>query len=275
VKVKMSKKENHKRDLTPLFDEFLKTDDAGRIIEYLLSNSNLPGRRANLELAEAFAEVIEVYCAEDPERLWSLSLNLTEVSPDEAQVNNPKEFLPFCGACAIGAIGSISPAFYQRALSRVKALATDPRWRVREAVAMGIQKLVEKQSKKTLKGLESWIVNGNWLAMRAVAAGVAEPALLKNKQTARQALALHRKIIDQILSVKEHKAEEFKILKKGLGYSLRVVISATPKEGFEYMHQLVKSQDKDILWILKENLKKNRLIKNFSMEVASIKELLN
>jgi hypothetical protein len=226
-------------------------------------------------LAVAFAEVVEDYCAEEVQKLWDLCLKLTGVSADEAPVNDQKEFLPFCGACAIGAIGSITPAFYQRALSRLKALATDPRWRVREAVAMGIQKLVEKQSKKTLKELEAWIVNDNWLEMRAVAAGVAEPALLRDKQTARGALALHKKIFDQILSIKEHKAEELKILKKGLGYSLSVVISATPKEGFEHMQQLVKSQDEDIRWILKENLKENRLIKNFPMEVASIQELLN
>jgi len=49
---------------------------------------------------------------------------------------------------------------------------------------------------------------------------------------------------------------------------------AIPKEGFEFMRKLVDSKDVDILWIIRENLKKNRLIKNFSHEVTSIKELL-
>ncbi len=40
------------------------------------------------------------------------------------------------------------------------------------------------------------------------------------------------------------------------------------------MLQLAASQDKDIRWILKENLKKDRLTKNFPDEVASIKGLL-
>ena len=39
VRVKMSKKENHKQDLARFFDEFLKTGDDGKIIEYLVSNS--------------------------------------------------------------------------------------------------------------------------------------------------------------------------------------------------------------------------------------------
>ncbi len=270
----MGKKENHKQDLVDFFDEFLKVRDAGKIVEYLVSNSNLPGRRANLELAEAFAEVVEDYFVKGPERLWALCLKLIEVSSDEAPVNDPKEFLPFCGVWAIGGIGSISSEFFEKALSFLKELANDPRWRMREAVAMGIQKLIEKESKNTLKELEGWIVKDNWFEMRAVAAGVAEPALLRNKQAARQSLELHKKIFDQIVTSKERKSEAFKKLKQALGYSLSVVICAVPKEGFGYVYQLIDSKDVDILWIVKENLKKNRLIKNFPDEVISIKRLL-
>lgn len=97
----MTKKERHKQELVYLFDDFLKTDDEEKVIEYLISNSNLPSPRGNLELANAFAEVAEYYSMEDPEKLWSLCLRLINVSPDEAPVNNPKEFLPFCGAHTI------------------------------------------------------------------------------------------------------------------------------------------------------------------------------
>jgi hypothetical protein len=110
--------------------------------------------------------------------------------------------------------------------------------------------------------------------MRAVAAGIAEPALLRNKETARLALDLHKKVFAQILATKERKSNEFKILKQGLGYTLSVVICAIPKEGFEYLHYLIDSQDSDILWIVRENLKKNRLIKNFPDKVFSTKKLL-
>ncbi len=161
VKIKMSKKENHKKDLVNLFDEFLKTGEEGKIIEYIISNSNLPGPRANLELAEAFAEVVENYFSKDPEGLWSFCLKLIKISSDEAPVNDPREFLPFCGACAIGAIGSVSSTLFHKALSSLQELADDPRWRIRESVAMGIQKLLAKQSQKTLKELESWIKNDN------------------------------------------------------------------------------------------------------------------
>ncbi len=270
----MSKKENHKRDLARFFEDFLRTENERTITDYLLSHSNLPGPRGNLELAETFAELAEDYYEKDIEGVWNFCLKLTEVSAAEAPVNDPKEFLPFCGACAIGAIGSVSPALYPQALARLKALANDTRWRTREGVAMGIQKLIEREVEKTLKELESWIVTDTWRAMRAVAAGVAEPALLRNEHTVKQALALHKKIFDQILSGNERKTEAFKVLRKGLGYSLSVVVAAIPKEGFEYMRQLAESPDKDIRWILKENLKKNRLIKNYPDEVSTIQALL-
>jgi hypothetical protein len=269
-----NKKSRYKQDLVNLFDEFLDTEEEGKLFEYLTSNSNLPGPRGNLELAAAFAEVVEEYFVKDSERLWKLCLKLIQFSSEEAPVNDPKEFLAFCGAFAIGAIGSVSSAFFENALSRLRELSNDPRWRTREAVAMGLQKLIERQSQKTLKELEGWIEKDNWLTMRAVAAGVAEPALLKNEQNARYALELHKKIFAQILATKGRKSEEFKKLKQALGYSLSVVTQAIPKEGFEYIYQLIDTRDQDILWIIKENMKKSRLTKNFPDEVSSIMKLI-
>jgi hypothetical protein len=268
----MNRKENYKEHLTDLTNEFLKTGNAENLVKYLISNSNLPGPRGNLELAEVFADVVEKNARRESEKLWNLCMKFTKFSPIEAPANNPKEFLVFCGARGVGVFGS-STAFFQKALFRLKELASDPRWRTREAVAMAIQSMIEKQPQKTLKELESWIKKDNWLVMRAVAAGVAEPALLKDKQTAKSAFELHKKIFAKIVAAQERKPE-IKTLKQGLGYSLSVVVCAISREGFEYMRQLVDTQDAGILWIVKENLKKNRLIKNFPEEVASIKKLL-
>lgn len=213
----MSKKEGHKEDLADFFNEFLKTENKEKILKYLISNSNLPGPRGNLELAEAFAEVVEDYSVIHPQEIWDLASRLADVSPNEAPVNNPKEFLSFCGVVAIGAIGSVHTAFHRKAFTFLKKLANDPRWRTREAVAVGIQKLVAKQCKSTLEGLESWIENNEWLAMRAVAAGVAEPTLLRDETTVKGALELHKKIFAQILAIRERKSAEFKTLRQALG----------------------------------------------------------
>jgi hypothetical protein len=269
----MSKKEGYKKVLADLVNEFLRIGHEEKIREYLISHSNLPGPRGNLELAEAFGDVAEDYSSTHPQEMWKLASMFADTSPSEAPVNDPKEFLPFCGTVAMGAIGSVHATFHRKAFNFFKKLANDPRWRTREAVAMGIQKLVAKQSKNTLKGLESWIENSEWLVMRAVAAGVAEPALLKDEQIARSALELHKGIFAQILATRDRKSSEFRTLRQALGYSLSVVICAIPKEGFEYMKQIIDSQDPDVLWVIKENLKKSRLIKNFPNEVATIKKL--
>jgi len=269
----MSRKESYKEHLTRIITETLKTGNEEKLAQYLASNSNLPGPRGNLELAEVFADVVEDFAGREPEKLWNLCLKLTQFSLREAPVNNPKEFLVFCGVRGIGVLG-ISQIFFQNALPLLRELASDPRWRTREGVAMAIQSMIEKQPQKTLSELAKWVETDNWLVMRAVAAGVAEPSLLKDAQTAESAFELHKKIFTRVAAAKERKSSVFKTLKQGLGYSLSVVTCAVPGEGFEYMRQLAETQDADILWIVKENLKKNRLLKNFPEEVVAIKKIL-
>lgn len=271
----MSKKEDYKKCLLCLFKDFLKTDNEQSVADYLASNSHLPGPRGNLELAYAFAEVAEDFSTRDPHKIWELASKLISVSASEAPVNNPKEFLPFCGAVAIGVIGSTHKIFRRKAFALLKDLAGDSRWRTREGVAMGLQKLIASQSQNALKELDSWIAENDWLAMRAVAAGIAEPALLRDEQTVEDALGLHKKIFAQMLVAGERKTAEFRTLRQTLGYSLSVVTCASPKEGFAYMQQIAGSHDADVLWVIKENLKKNRLIRNFPSEVALTKKLLS
>jgi len=264
----MSKLKVYLANLKLLFDDFLKSGDEGEMKQFLVSNSNLPSPRGNLELAYSFVETIEIYFSKNPELFWKLCAGLSSISPDEAPVNDPKEFLTFCGTYGIGAIGSISAQHFDKAILYLKKLAADSRWRTREAVAMGIQKLLLRHPEKTLNELDRWIADECWLIMRAVAAGVAEPLLLKNTEVALRGLDLHKKIFDRILSADDRKSDEFKAMRKGLGYTLSVVISFVPKQGFEYMRRIAESKNSDILWIIKQNLKKNRLTKNFPKEIA-------
>jgi hypothetical protein len=272
----MSKKESYKSTLSCLLDRFLGTSSQEKIDEYLTSNSNLPGPRGNLELAYAFAEVAEDVATKiHLSKIWELALGLINVSASEAPVNDPREFLPFCGAVALGAIASTHRELLRQAFPVFKKLANDSRWRTREGVAMGLQRLISKQGQSVLAELESWIEKNEWLAMRAVVAGVAEPALLKDEHIANGALALHEMVFSRILAAEDRKTSEFRTLRQALGYSLSVVICAIPKAGFEYMTRIAGSNDPDILWVIKENLKKNRLVKNFPAEVAATQKLLS
>jgi hypothetical protein len=268
----MNKTEGYKEQLIDLMSKTLKDVNDENLAKYLASNSNLPGPRGNLELAEAFAQIAEEQAKKEPEKVWCFCNKLIHRSPSEAPTNSPSEFLVFCGARCIGVIGS-SPDYNEKALALLKELANDPRWRTREAVAMAIQSLIKENPQKTLKDLEQWVRNEDWFLMRAVAAGVAEPPLLRNQETAKSSLKIHQKIFEKILSSKERNSTNFKTLKQGLSYTLSVVVCAIPKEGFAYIHQLLEIEDVDIKGIVKENLKKNRLIKNFPDEIALIKKM--
>ncbi len=272
----MAKKETHKQGLIILFNGWAETGDTEALTDYLVSNSNLPGRRANLELAEAFADGVADHSQErDATGAWELCVAMTQISADEAPVNDPREFLPFCGTVGVGAIGSVSPPYYEPAIAVLRRLAGDPRWRMREAVRMGLQRLLAARGQDTLRALAGWVAGGDLLEMRAAAAAVAEPSLLNDAVIARSGLQLHQEIFDQLLQVEDRKTEAFRILRKALGYTLSVVVYALPDAGFEYMAaDLINTQDSDVRWIVKENLKKNRLAKNYPEEVETMKELM-
>lgn len=271
----MSKKEQYRGDLIAFLDEFAKGGKSESLEEYIASNSNLPGPRANLKLTQAFMDVVEDHAQEDARQLWDLCVHLAEISAAEAPVNTPQEFIPFCGTAGIGSLASVSPMLFEKALARLRKLANDPRWRMREAVRIGLQRIMTVRCWDTLTALEGWIAEGTTLEMRAVAAAVAEPTLLEDPVLAGRGLQIHEDIVDRVLSIQQRRAEDFKVLRKALGYTLSIVVRAASQPGFEFMVRLATMEDKDIRWIVKENLKKKRLIKHFPNEVESIKELLN
>ena len=270
----MGNKEQHQKDLDRLIDEFLDAGSTSALMAYLLSNSSLPGRRANLELADAFGDVMEGCADGETVRLWRLCVAITKISPDQAPVNAPEEFLPFCGAIGIGAIGSISAEFYDRALTELRMLANDPRWRMREAVCFGLQRLLARRPGDTVRRLEEWASKGSLLEMRAAAAGVAEPAILEDVEIAARALHIHETILGRVRGADDRRDVSLRVLRKGLGYTLSVVVHAIPEEGFALMGRLASSGDPDILWIVKQNLKKKRLVGSHPEAVDSVRQQL-
>jgi hypothetical protein len=58
----------------------------------------------------------------------------------------------------------------------------------------------------------------------------------------------------------DRRGEDFIALRKGLGYCWSVAVAALPLEGKALMEKWLVKPDKDIQWIMQENLKKNRLV---------------
>ncbi|MCU0289528.1 MAG: hypothetical protein MUF15_24430, partial [Acidobacteria bacterium] len=191
----MSKKEDYKNELLNYLDEYLNSGNSDNIGSLLTSKSNLPGPRANLELRDVFAEVCGEKFNSDKQKVWKICLDFCGISAEEAPANNPHEFLPFCGAAALGNLGSHSEEYRSQAFKHLKSLANDSRWRIREAVSHSLTTILVKFPEITLDELESWLKKDNWLEMRAVAAAVGSPSFLAaNSDAAKKALAFHRTI---------------------------------------------------------------------------------
>lgn len=271
----MNKTERHRQELAPLFESFLRTGGSDDLVEYLVAHSNLPGRRGNLELARAFADAVAEHAGRASAQFWGLCQEMTAISAAEAPVNDPREFLPFCGTVGIGALGAVVSQYEEPALQSMRALANDPRWRMREAVCSGLQRLLEAHPERTVAALQGWIADGSWLELRAAAAGVAEPALLQDQALARSAMHLHERVLGRVLEASDRRAEAFRTLRKGLGYTLSVVVQAVPDEGFGWLARLVDTEDTDVLWIVRQNLKKNRLVRHYPEQVEALAQRLS
>jgi hypothetical protein len=229
-----------------------KTDEYREILRtlenwdlFLLRESGLPGKRGNLELAQAVAD-------EGSEELFKRYLSF---DPGKAPVNSPYEFLAFCGVVGLGRLLSEGK---MEVLKTLRPYASDPRWRIREGVAMALQRLGRMDMDLLLQEMEQWS-KGNPLEKRAAAAALCEPKLLREGKHIERVLQILDEITTSIQSTEDRKSDEFKALRKGLGYCWSVAAVALPDEGKKMMERWFSSDDKDVLWIMKENLRKKRL----------------
>jgi hypothetical protein len=97
------------------------------------------------------------------------------------------------------------------------------------------------------------------LERRAAVAAVCEPRLLKESKHAKHVLKLLDAITTSIVHESVRKAEDFKTLRQALGYCWSVAVVALPAEGKPAMEKWLIHPDPDVVWIMRENLKKNRL----------------
>lgn len=223
---------------------------------YLLKESGLPGPRGNIELAQVVAD-------EGNRQLFQRYIAYTA---DIAPVNSPYEFLAFCGVVGLGRLlaeGDID------LLKTLRQYASDPRWRTREAVAMALQRLGDVNMGQLIAAMGEWS-QGIALEQRAAAAALCEPRLLGHAQYTRNVLGILDQITASIEQVKcDRRSEDFLALRKGLGYCWSVAVVSLPEEGKALMEKWLVKSDPDIRWIMKENLKKRRIVR---MDTAWVKK---
>ena len=123
-----------------------------------------------------------------------------------------------------------------------------------------------------LAEMADW-ARGSPLEQRAAAAALCEPRLLKQPEYSAAVLRILDAITACIPTLARSETgqsgrEAFKTLRQGLAYCWSVAVVALPDAGKPLMEQWLASPDPDIRWIMRENLKKNRLAKMDAAWVA-------
>jgi hypothetical protein len=246
----------------PGSDLMTKTEECARTLlglqseqewtDYLCANSGLPGPRANLELLAAYIRTAST----------KLVIRFASLPAGESPPNTPQEFLLVCGTAALGRLMLEQPdSCGGRLLAQLRTNANDPRWRVREAVAIALQTLGRGDYRRLMAVANDWM-DGTHLDRRAVAAAVAEPDLLRRDHQVCYALgALDR--ITAALSITPRQMrrgdDSFRVLRQALAYCWSVIIAANPQKGSACFERWVVSGDPDVRWLVAGNLRKARL----------------
>lgn len=213
--------------------------------DFLRRNSGLPGSRANQELLEA------VVMEGTTERFFEL----LRWTPDQAPEDSPESFLAMAGAAGLGE----RVARGERGLlARMRMIANDPRGRVREGIAFGLQHLGGEDTGLLLSEMRAWS-RGSPLERRAAVAAVAEPGLLSKEEDAAAAVDLTDRITATLLEEPSRGDSDVRALRQTLGHAWSVLIAEAPKEGKKPFERWSGSDNTDIHWVVRENLRKRRL----------------
>ena len=163
---------------------------------FLLEESRLPGPRANLELAHAAAL----------EGTAVRMLRYAALDCEAAPPNTPAEFLAFCGVLGLGYLTARGDGAY---LPQLRKSASYARWRIREAVALGLQEYGRASMASLLQVMEEWS-RGTLLERRAVVAALCEPGLLRARTHGSRVLDIVDDITGSILFESDRRSEAFR-----------------------------------------------------------------
>lgn len=207
---------------------------------YLTEHSGLPGPRGNIELAQAVADE-------------------GDAPTFDALIATGDEYLVFCGVVGLGRL--LAEGAGAGTERRLRTHATDERWRVREAVAMALQRLGDADPPRLLDVVSRWVAEPDPLVQRAAAAGICEPRLLRTPEAAARAVEVCERATEALAArpAAERRDPAVRALRKGLGYCWSVAVAADPPAGLPRFRALSASTDADVAWIVRENTRKARL----------------
>jgi hypothetical protein len=214
---------------------------------YLLDHSRLPGPRANLELLDAAGDVL----ARDE------ALALADLAPDEAPGGTALEFLPCCGLAAVGRLLAEGADDTPGLVARLRAAAGDERWRVREAVAIAMQRWGDADLPAMVAAIEPW-APGTPFEARAAVAAICEPRLLTMPPAVRAAVRILDAATARLAAMAPPRGEPGRVLGAALGYGWSVAVAADPSIALPAFEGWTTVDDRDVRRLVRQNLGKAR-----------------
>ncbi len=230
---------------------------------YLREHSRLPGSRVNLDLADELSYLLASAIPRQAESVHALLNKFVNADRKTAAGSAPADFVMCCGILAFGSCAAGHASWRDEAFLLLSHYSESSSWRIRDSVTLAYHYLLRATAYDTLTHLQALATDGSYLQQRSAVTVLAESQLLYNAELLESAFDLHRIVLERVHSVpeRERRQEEFKLLKRALGYTLSVITAAAPEQGFALMGECADWNDVDIEWILRENLKKKRLAK--------------
>ena len=230
---------------------------------YLRENSRLPGARANMELANDVSYLLAASVSRHPDSVRSLTDYFANVDSQTVVSNTPAEFVIICGLVASGACAALQRDWQPETFELLSRYACSSHWRIRRGVSTAYQHLLASAPDETGEHLMYLASEGNYWQQCAAITTIAEEALLFMPDVLATALQLQHIILERLHNapIGARKGEDFRTLKRTLGFTLSVITASAPQQGFALMRECATWNDSDIRWILRENLNKKRLAK--------------
>jgi hypothetical protein len=255
-----------------LVDHALATGDDADLRAELLRRSGLPGPRLDLRVVAAVADAVAALVtgpAPPVEALEALLDGWAALSPTEAPGDQPAVILPCAAVAAYGAVGAARPDWWDDEVGKLRRAAADERWRVREAVAQALQRLLRSDWGRTAPVLAAWVTSDDPLIVRAAVAAVAEPPLLHAGRPAADAHAVQAVAVATFHAwpPATRRDERGRILRQALGFTISVTTAATGDFGL--LHDLASTGERDDRWIVDQN-RRNARLRRWPEELARL-----
>ena len=226
---------------------------------HLRAGSGLPGARANLTLVDRCAAEVD---------LTTLAL-----LSDDAD-----EYLAMCGTAGVGratASAEVGSDALTAFLGVLTERARDDRWRVREAVARGLQLAADQVQQATSPAIvavaspaspvatviATWTASDDPRLLRAALATVCEPRLLQAPEAAAVALGVCGRATTRFAAADAatRRTDPWASLRKTLEYAWSVAVAADPAAGLPVFREMEDDPSQVVRSLAQKNRTRSRL----------------